>query len=408
MIMKRNVLMTMVLILTLGISSAAQETRSMAANPLRLDLHMLGHPPLDVIPPGESSVTSLVIGADGRLYGGTSGKRAHLFVLDPSWGHVFPLGHLPEEESIYHSLAASPDGSIYIGTSLVLSGRVDERGKDVLARYASYEGGRVYRFDPAAELSSRKRMQTPDPRRALPFVQDLGVPVPGEGIVCLVMGESELYGVTFPSGRFFVTDPETGQTKDMGPVCGPPLNEEPFRSIPRGLLVDRCGRVWGAGDNGALFHYDPEDRKIRPHPDVRLPAVRGREFKNILDALVEGPDGWIYGGTSDGYLFRFHPETLEMHNLGKPLWQQRIRGLAFGPHGDLWGVGGETEGAARLFVRRSETGAYENMGLLHVNRTPYYAWQAFEVEAMVAGPDGTIYLGENGLRSHLFLLFPWK
>lgn len=56
----------------------------MAGSPLRLDLRMLGHPPLDVISPGESSVTSLVIGTDGRLYGGTSGKRAHLFVLDPS------------------------------------------------------------------------------------------------------------------------------------------------------------------------------------------------------------------------------------------------------------------------------------------------------------------------------------
>lgn len=408
MITKRNIFWAVSLILVLGTTSPAQETRSMAANPLRLDLRMLGHPPLDVIPPGESSVTSLVIGADGRLYGGTSGRRAHLFVLDPSWGHVFPLGYLPREESIYHSLAASSDGMVYIGTSLGLRGRTDERGKDVLARYADYAGGHLYRFDPAAERASRKRMRTPNPRRALPFVEDLGIPVPGEGIVCLVMGRSELYGVTFPSGRFFVADPKTGKAEDKGPVCGPPLNEEPFRSIPGALVVDSQGRVWGAGDNGALFHYHPEEGTIRSHPRVRLPSVRGREFKSILDAAVEGPDGWIYGGTSDGYLFRFNPETLEMHNLGKPLWQQRIRGLAFGPHGDLWGIGGEPEGAARLFVRRSKTGSFENMGLLHVNRTPYYAWLAFEVESMLAGPDGTIFIGETGLRSHLFLLFPWK
>ena len=59
----------------------SQQTGTFTANPLRLDLRILGHPPLDVIPPDESAITSLVIGADGCLYGGTSGKRAHLFVL---------------------------------------------------------------------------------------------------------------------------------------------------------------------------------------------------------------------------------------------------------------------------------------------------------------------------------------
>jgi hypothetical protein len=38
----------------------------------------------------------------------------------------------------------------------------------------------------------------------------------------------------------------------------------------------------------------------------------------------------------------------------------------------------------------------------------YTAWLAFEVDTLKAGPDGTIYIGESGLRSHLFLLFPWK
>ena len=56
----------------------SQQTRTVFSNPMRLDLRKLGHPPLDVIPPGESAITSLVIGADGCLYGGTSGNRAHL------------------------------------------------------------------------------------------------------------------------------------------------------------------------------------------------------------------------------------------------------------------------------------------------------------------------------------------
>ncbi len=394
------------LVLTSG--AAAQETGSVTANPLRLDLRFLGHPPLDVIPPGEASVTSLVVGTDGLLYGGTSGKKAHLFVLDPQWGHVFPLGFLPGEQSVFHSMAAAPDGSVYIGTCLPLRGQLHERGKDVISRYKEYSGGHIYRFSPIKERQNRIRMQNPDPNRPLPFTEDLGVAVPGEGIVCMIMGVKELCGVTFPKGHFFVTDLETGKTRDLGPICGPPLNEEPFRSIPRALLKDKKERIWGAGDNGILFHYDSQTKEIIKHPENRLPSVRGREFKTIVDALVMGPDGLIYGGTSDGFIFRFDPNTLKIANLGKPLWQHRIRGLAFSKDGDLWGIGGDRGGAARLFVFRRLEGSYENLGLLHVNRMPHYAWMAFEAESMVAGKDGTLFIGEYGLRAHLFLLFPWK
>jgi sugar lactone lactonase YvrE len=386
----------------------AQETTMYSANPLRLDLRVLGHPPLDVIPPGESAITSLVFGADGRLYGGTSGKRAHLFVLDPKWGHVFPLGNLPGQESIFHSLAAAPDGSIYIGTSLLNQGRVDERGQDVLRRYKGFAGGHIYRYEPGKELAAQTRMQIPDPSRPVPFVQDLGVAVAGESVVCLIQANGALYGVTFPGGRFIVTDLKTGKTADKGPICGPPLNEEPFRSIPRSLVADAKGRIWGSGDYGAFFHFDPGTGQVVPHADRRIPSEMGREYKAIVDAMVLGPDGAIWGGTSDGFIFRFDPETLEIRNLGKPIWQQRVRGLAFSRDGDLWGVGGETGGSARIFIYRTKAGSFESGGMLHVNRTPYYAWLAYEAETMAAGPDGTLFIGETGRLSHLYLLYPWK
>ena len=395
-------------VLFLGRSSIAQQTSTVTANQLRLDLRLLGHPPKDVIPPGETAITSLVIGADGALYGGTSGTKAHLFRLDPKWGHVFPLGYLPGEESIYHSLVAHSDGAIYIGTSLRTVGRIEERGRDVLARYEKYAGGHIYRFDPRAELASRQRMQHPQPDRRVPFLQDMGIPVPGQGIVCLVLNGDQLYGVTFPDGKFFVTDLATGKTQDKGPIAGSALNEEPFRSIPRALVVDGNGWVWGAGDYGALFHYEPEAGVVVHHPSLRLPSELGREFKTILDAMVLGPDGVLYGGTSDGFIFSFEPSSSKLTNLGKPIWQYRIRGLAFSKDGDLYGVGGAEGGAARLFVYRTAEGGYENLGLLDVNRSPFYAWLAFEAEAMVAGLDGTLFIGESGRISHLYLLYPWQ
>lgn len=392
----------------LNVHLSAQQTGTVTANQIRLDLRILGHPPVDVIPPGESAVTSLVVGTDGRVYGGTSGERAHLFVLDPKWGHVFPLGHLPGEESIYHSLAAAPDSSLYIGTGLNNRGQVAQRGKDILAKYQDYPGGHLYRFFPQKERQGRERMQSGDPQRPLPEVEDLGVVIPGEGIVCLIPGETELYGVTFPGGHFFTVELSDFRIADRGPVCGPPLHEEPFRSIPRALVRDLNGRVWGAGDYGALFHYDPQSRAIIHHPQLRLPSEFGREFKTVLDALVLTPGGTMYGGTSDGYIFHFDPETETMTNLGKPIWQYRIRGLALSRQGDLWGLGGERGGAVRLFVYRLPQGGYENLGLLDVNRSPYYAWLAYEADSMVTGPDGTIYIGEANRISHLFILYPWN
>jgi len=69
---------------------------------------------------------------------------------------------------------------------------------------------------------------------------------------------------------------------------------------------------------------------------------------------------------------------LKIANLGKPIASSRVRGLAFSRDGDLWGVGGEPGAAARLFVYRTAKGGYESAGMLHVNRTPYYAWLAYE------------------------------
>ena len=57
-----------------GVSSA-QQTSTVTANQLRLDLRFIGHPPEDVIPPGESAITSLVIGADERV------RTGHVYMI---------------------------------------------------------------------------------------------------------------------------------------------------------------------------------------------------------------------------------------------------------------------------------------------------------------------------------------
>ena len=76
----------------------------------RIDARDLGYAPLDVIPDGESGITSLTVAPNGNLYGATSGKHSHLFVLIPRHGYVQPLGVIPGATAVTHAVAVSASG----------------------------------------------------------------------------------------------------------------------------------------------------------------------------------------------------------------------------------------------------------------------------------------------------------
>ena len=77
----------------------------------RIDARDLGYPPLDVIPDGESGITSLTVAPNGNLYGATSGKHSHLFVLNPRHGYVQPLGFIPGATAVTHAAAGLLGGA---------------------------------------------------------------------------------------------------------------------------------------------------------------------------------------------------------------------------------------------------------------------------------------------------------
>jgi streptogramin lyase len=121
---------------------------------------------------------------------------------------------------------------------------------------------------------------------------------------------------------------------------------------------------------------------------------------------VTGEGSVLYGGTSDGYLFRFEPKQMRTQNLGKPLNQYRIRGLVVARNGKLYGVGGDEDEMARLFSYNPANGAYELLGMVDVNRRPYYAWQAYVIDSAALGLEGTVYLGQSERKSKLYLYYP--
>ncbi|MGA3129860.1 MAG: hypothetical protein ABSD59_03600 [Terracidiphilus sp.] len=349
----------------------------------RIDARDLGYPPVDVIPDGESGITSLSVAPNGDLYGATSGSHAHLFVLNPRHGYVQPLGVIPGAASITNAIVVSAIGDIFIGTS---------------------PGGHLFKYTPNDEYKQQIQIGKPLP------VTDLGQAIPGESIFTLVIDRDAnlIYGLTTPNTHFFQYSIATGKFTDLGVVSEETAGGERFQTdkmMSRMLVVDQQGMVFVSGENGAFFRFNPKMQKIEKLA-IHVPAVPGREPWTRVDAFLLDPSGIIYGGTSDGYLFRLDPVRLTVTNLGKPLNQYRIDGLVRAPNGKLYGVGGDQDEMARLFTYDPSTGAYTILGFIDVNRRPYYTWQAYVIGALACGSDGTVYIGENERISKLYLFYP--
>jgi hypothetical protein len=350
----------------------------------RIDARDLGYPPVDVIPDGESGITSLAVAPNGNLYGATSGIHSHLFVLIPRHGYVQPLGVIPGAKAVTHAVAVSASGDVYIGTS---------------------PEGHLLKYTPQDEDHQAIQIGKPLP------VTDLGQPISGESIFALTIDRKAgvLYGLTSPNTHFFAYSITSGKFNDLGVVAIKIPEGEKFdkdKMMSRMLVVDQEGNVFASGENGAFYRFAPKAPKLEALP-IRAPAVPGREPWTRVDAFLLDPSGAIYGGTSDGYLFRLDPEKLTVTNLGKPLTQYRIDGLVRGPDGKLYGVGGDQDDMARLFSYDPSTGAYNLLGFVDVNRRPYYTWQAYVIGAMASDDYGTVYIGEDERISKLYLFYPW-
>jgi hypothetical protein len=350
----------------------------------RIDARDLGYPPLDVIPNGESAITSLALAPNGNLYGATSGKRSHFFVLNPRHGYVQPLGLLPGTTSVSHALVVSSSGDVFIGTS---------------------PGGHLLKYAPHNEDRQPIKVQE------VCEVSDLGPAISGESIQSLAIDRTShfIYGLTTPNAHFFSFSLEKNAFRDLGIVSHQPPGGEKFeteKTTSRMLVLDMKGNVYCSGEDGNLFMFDKTKDKLEKL-NLQIPAVPGREPWNRVDAFVCDEAGMIFGGTSDGYLFRFDPVKLDVENLGKPLNQYRIAGLTFGTNGKIYGVGGDDDEMARLFSYNPKTGSYEILGFVDVNRRPYYSWQAYVIKAIASGLDGTIYIGQSERISKLYLFYPW-
>lgn len=391
----------------------------------RLDYRDLGYPAQNQIPADDSFITALLTHSNGFVYGATSGREhAYLFFYNRFINKVRPLGRLPTGRGVHHALLEGADGALYLGTGLNVLAPVKPTTKfpveyeaivkhlwiDIKRSYEGFPGGHLYRYDPKSGDGQRYAGDDACP------VEDLGVPVPGNTIYALAWGPGRkaLYGITYPDAHFFSFELATRTARDCGEFlerrvyAGP---ERHWRSVPRALYCDEAtGRVYTSGDNGWLVCFDPATGRFAP-TSMRLPGEYWESLKSVdypvVEAFVRDAAGHVYAGTSDGFVLRIDFASQRVQVLGKPRVQRRVRAMAAGRDNQLYLVCGETDLMSKFYrYDLGGQGGFRDLGVVAVDRSPYYAKRAYRLDAMAVGPDGTVFLGESDRRGKLFLYTP--
>ena len=164
--------------------------------------------------------------------------------------------------------------------------------------------------------------------------------------------------------------------------------------LPRALICDNSGRVFFSGTGGMIRFYDPDSGKTYT-TDLKIPGdyyyLQFFEDYNVVEYFTMDPNGMIYGGTSDGYLFSFDPAAMRLTNLGKMRASRRLRCFCAGPDGKIYIMAGERSSSrpCQFYSYDPPYRGYDDLGLLIVDRSPYYYWRGQQFDAMTTGKDGT-------------------
>lgn len=388
-----------------------------------LDYRDLGYPDVNMIPSNCSAITSLITAEKGKIYGATSGDVSYLFVYNPKINKVRHLGRLAGHQGVYHSLVMDRKGCLYIGTGKNVLEQVEiskETGPghyaisnslwhDIEKMYHGYKGGHLLRYGPE---ENDDKVYLPD--QDCPVI-DLGVPIAGHGIYALTIDRINniIYGLTYPHGHLFQYEIKTKKFRDLGETNpdivfhGP---ERDWRTLPRALVCDDSGRVFTSGAGGFLIYYRTGDTSITL-TSIQIPGeyypVQAYKGYPVVEYFAKAVNGLIYGASCDGYLFSLDPYELKIFNLGKPRATRRMRALTAGVDGKVYMIAGERIEPCRLFSYDLKDCSFSDLGVIAVDRSPYYSWRADQFDCMTTGLDGTVYIGESERRSHLFLYIPF-
>lgn len=417
----RKIYATIIAVLVLGITAYAQKCVNPHFDAQRLDFRDLGYPGATEIPADNSPIAALLGHSNGRTYGATTGRQSYLFSFDPKTNKVYPLGQIPGASGVHHCLIEADGGAIYIGgglneIELLTLSREMPHGRraienqlwdDIKAKYKDYVGGHLYLYIPAE--GDNDIYFAEDKAK----VKDLGVAVPGNSIYAMAFDTSaqKIYGISYPDAVFFEYDVKSAVFRNHGKwmeMLAYPGPERSWRGVPRSLAVSSDGKVWTSGDNGLLHYYDPATGKVSSTM-MRIPGeyweTQNYNAFPVIEQVFAEEDGSLVGSTSDGFIFRAFPSADNLINLGKPRVERRVRAMSKGLDGRYYMICGEKDNVCRLFSYADGEG-FMDLGVLGVDRSPYYAKIAYQFDSMATATDGSIFIGESDRRAKLFIYIP--
>jgi len=312
----------------------------------------------------ESHITALDIAADGLVYGGTSGKRTHLFVgmFHGVTGVVFDMGTVE---------GPSECVALCCGRS------------DFVACVNGPGGGRVH---------ARKLQPLPfDLLQEWEFqrepLQDLGEPVEAERIVHAVTDGSSGRVIGVTQGHLFRVDFESRRVQVVGEVAASGR-----------LAVGSRGGVFGLDKDCSLWRFDPQSAALKRQA-VKLP--RGVWDNVSIRWARHRLTGQLYTADAEGRLFGFDEDRGFSDPLG------RIRLTPVGPmavtlDGRVFGFCGS--GISRMFCYDPSRSEIRDLGaaVSVIERRRY----GYTFGDAVTGRDGQIIFGEDDDLGHLWLYFP--
>jgi hypothetical protein len=265
---------------------------------------------------------------------------------------------------------------------------------------------------------------------------DLGIAPHREGILSMNMdtARGRIFGLTWPTGRFFRYDLATRELKDFGPVCeqGEDGKGPTYRTICRSIAVDPAdGSAYFTDGDGRIHRYrqGSDALEIVPGDDLRKdyfglydPTSPGHMGYNWRQVAWVSSQNMIYGvhGNS-GYLFRFDPraERVEVLDRITSLPSRRsgmfdqfsygYLGFTLGPDGRTlyYLTGGPVYVDGKRVAGKSKTAMGESKGIENLHLITYdvptgrYAdhgaivfadgQRPSYVNSIAVGKDGTVY-----------------
>lgn len=355
---------------------------------------------LNRLPIYQNSISSLAVVGD-HIIGGTSataGKTPFVFSASLSKRDVSFVYDLEDiisgQQHIQTGFCKGKNGLLYAGTiaNALASG--------------SNSGGHLFEtsVDDNGELN----------------IRDLGIPVPGEGILTMTINskKSMLFGITQPSGLFFtysIINGEVKQYKDIVPTKEYLIEMKEYALAPMDYLCNalvECndGMIYGSALINRIFYFNPQEEKFYFIED-NLPEVWGRRTMGTVESWTKSKNGILYGGNSgDGQLFQLNPKTKMVKNLGKPIMMNRLRGLTTANDGKIYGIAGASPGYTHLFSYDDNVGFVDMGNPEFEMKAPGIEqpikWRGFQLRTIASSEDGKyIVMGEDESLSQL-LIFP--